>query len=157
MYWKQVDVLLKQIKCCSLQILLTSVYFYFAYIQKQLPEVFCNKGVSQNSQQNTCARASCLVQASAWNFINKQTIAQVFFDEFCKNFKNAFFIEYLPWLLLHIYKKVNFSHLDQGMMLFIFRNLNILLQINNLVSLKQVNTLVVPTENSYDTLLMTFV
>lgn len=42
------------------------------------------------------------------------------------------------------------------MMLIIFRNLNILLQINNPVSLKQVSTLVVPTENSYYTLLMTF-
>ena len=49
--------------------------------------------ISQNSQENTCARVSFLIQlqASAWNFIKKEVLAQVFSCEFCENFKNSFF------------------------------------------------------------------
>ena len=37
---------------------------------------------------------------AADNFIKKETLAQVFSCEFCKIFKNTFFIEHLRWLLL---------------------------------------------------------
>ena len=40
--------------------------------------------ISQNSQQNTCARPE------ASNFIKKETLAQVFSCEFCKISKNTF-------------------------------------------------------------------
>ena len=48
--------------------------------------------ISQNSQGNTCARVSFLVklQASACNFIKKETRAQAFSCEFCENSKNTF-------------------------------------------------------------------
>ena len=52
--------------------------------KEQPPEVFLK--VSQNSQKNTCVRVqSC----------RPQTLAQMFFSEFCKMFKNNFFEEHL--------------------------------------------------------------
>ena len=36
------------------------------------------------------------------NFIKKDTLAQVFFWEFCEISKNTFFIEHLWWLLLWV-------------------------------------------------------
>ena len=52
--------------------------------------------ISQNSQENTCARVSFLIklQASAFNFIKKETLAQVFSSEFFEIFKNSFFTEH---------------------------------------------------------------
>ena len=41
--------------------------------------------ISQNSQENTCAR----------DFIKKETLTQVFTCEFCEISKNTFFTEYL--------------------------------------------------------------
>ena len=48
--------------------------------------------ISQNSQENTCARVSFLInlQASDCNFIKKETLAQVFSCEFCEISKNTF-------------------------------------------------------------------
>ena len=49
-------------------------------------EVFCKKvfkEISQNSQENTCARVSFF-------FINKETLAEVFSCEFCEISKNTF-------------------------------------------------------------------
>ena len=46
--------------------------------------MFCKKGVlriSQNSEENTCARMSFL---KACNFIKKETLAHVFLCEFCE-------------------------------------------------------------------------
>ena len=53
--------------------------------------------VSQNSQENTCARVSFLIklQAEACNFIKKETQAQVFSCEFCEISKNTFSTEQL--------------------------------------------------------------
>ena len=48
--------------------------------------------ISQNSQGNTCARVSLLI-----NFIKKNTLVQVFPCEFCEISKNTFFIEHLWW------------------------------------------------------------
>ena len=45
--------------------------------------------ISQNSQENTCARVSFL------NFIKKEALAQVFSCEFCEISKNTFFTEYI--------------------------------------------------------------
>ena len=54
--------------------------------------------VSQNSQENTCARASFLIklqaEAEACNFINNKTLAQVFTCEFCEISINTFFTEH---------------------------------------------------------------
>ena len=59
------------------------------------------KGVLRNfgkfTGKYTCARVSFSIklQASACNFIKKEALAQVFSCEFCKIFKNTFFIEHL--------------------------------------------------------------
>ena len=45
--------------------------------------------ISQNSEENTCARVS------ACNFIKKETLALVFSCEFCEISKNIFFTEHL--------------------------------------------------------------
>ena len=42
--------------------------------------------ISQNLQENTCARVSFLI-----NFIKKETLAQMFYCEFCEISKNTFF------------------------------------------------------------------
>ena len=52
--------------------------------------------ISQNSQENTFARASFLIklQAEAYNFIKRETLARVFFCEFCEISWNTFFTEH---------------------------------------------------------------
>ena len=47
--------------------------------------------ISQNSQDNTCARVSILIKSLFYNFIKKETPTQVFSCEFCEIFKNNFF------------------------------------------------------------------
>ena len=74
--------------------------------QKQVTEVFCKKmflEISQNSLENTCARASFLIklQAEACNFTKKETLAQVFSCEFYKISRNTFFTEHFGLLLLY--------------------------------------------------------
>ena len=44
--------------------------------------------MSQNSQENTCARVSCLIKL------------QVFSYKFCEIFMNTSFLEHIRWLLL---------------------------------------------------------
>ena len=57
--------------------------------------------ISQNSQEITCARDSSLIKVTscyrpeACNVIKKETLAQVFFCEFCKISQNTFFSEHL--------------------------------------------------------------
>ena len=53
--------------------------------------------ISQNLQENTRVWVSLLIklQASACNFIKKETLAQVFSNDFCEISKNAFFTEHL--------------------------------------------------------------
>ena len=46
--------------------------------------------ISQNSQENTCARVS-----ESCNFIKNETLAQVFSCKFCEISKNNFFTEHL--------------------------------------------------------------
>ena len=50
--------------------------------------------ISQNSQENICARVSFLIKL-ACNFIKKETLAQVFSCEFCEISKNTIFTEHL--------------------------------------------------------------
>ena len=49
--------------------------------------------ISQNSQENTCARVCFLtkLQASVWNFIKEETLALVFSCEFYEVSRNTFF------------------------------------------------------------------
>ena len=49
--------------------------------------------ISQNSQENTCARVSFLIKlhAETRNFNKKVTLEQVFSWKFCEIFKNTFF------------------------------------------------------------------
>ena len=68
----------------------------FLIIKSSLPEVFCKKlfwKILQNSPENICARVSFLIklQASACNFIKKETLAQVFSCEFYEISRNSFF------------------------------------------------------------------
>ena len=54
--------------------------------------VLCKKmflEISQNSQENTCARVSFLIK-----FIKKETVAQAFSCEFCEISKNNFLTEH---------------------------------------------------------------
>ena len=49
--------------------------------------------ISQNSQESTYSRVSFLIklQAKSCNFIEKETLEQVFSREFCEIFKNTLF------------------------------------------------------------------
>ena len=53
--------------------------------------------ISQNSQENTCARVSFLIklQGSGLQLFKKETLAQVFSCEFCEISKNTFFKKHL--------------------------------------------------------------
>ena len=46
--------------------------------------------ISQNSQENTCARVSFLMKLQAKAFVTKETLEQDFSCEFCEIFKNTF-------------------------------------------------------------------
>ena len=68
--------------------------------RSSLPDVLCQKGVLileilQNSQENTCARVSFLIE-----FIKKETLAQVLSCESWEFSNNIFCREHLRWLLL---------------------------------------------------------
>ena len=61
------------------------------------PEVFYKKiisEISQNSQENICARGSILIKLQALNFTKKETLAQVFSCEFCEISRNTSFTEH---------------------------------------------------------------
>ena len=49
--------------------------------------------ISQNSQENTCASLffNKVAGRQACNFVKKETLAQVFYCEFCEISKNDFF------------------------------------------------------------------
>ena len=51
--------------------------------------------ISQNSPENTCTRTSFLIKLQAYNFIEKETLVQMFSCEFCEISKNIFFAEHL--------------------------------------------------------------
>ena len=72
-------------------------------------------GISQNSQENTCARVSFLINFDTSNFINKKT--EVFSCDMCfpvnfvKFLRTPSYIEHLWWLILK--KRTLFSQYDQ--------------------------------------------
>ena len=77
-----------------------------------MKEVFLK--ISQNSQENTCARVSFLIklQIEACNFIKKEALAWVFSFELCELFKitsGGCFYGFTPRLLN---VKFRSSHLD---------------------------------------------
>ena len=45
--------------------------------------------ISQNSQENTCAKVSLLIKLQACNLIKTETLTQVFFYEFCEISKDT--------------------------------------------------------------------
>ena len=66
--------------------------------------------ILSNLQQDTCARVSFLIklQASAYNFIKTESLAQVFSCEFCEISKNSFFTEHLWVAAFELMKCQNF-------------------------------------------------
>ena len=60
---------------------------YPAQCRSSRPEVFCKKGVLRNFAKLTGRPEAC-------NLIKKETLAQVFFCEFCEIFKNTFLTEH---------------------------------------------------------------
>ena len=63
--------------------------------------------ISQNSQENNCARISFFPQV--FNFIKKRTLAQVFSCEFYEISQNTFSYRTPPWLLLHPLRFLKFQ------------------------------------------------
>ena len=66
--------------------------------------------VSQDSLENTSARASFLIKLQACKFIKKETLASVFSYEFCEISKNICFTEQLwatasEYFSPYVYKK----------------------------------------------------
>ena len=49
--------------------------------------------ISQNSQENTCAKVSLLIKLQACNLIKKETLTQVFFMNFAKFLRTPNFIK----------------------------------------------------------------
>ena len=77
--------------------------FNYARVTTPVINIIFSLEISQNSQENTCARDSFLIklQALASNFIKKESLAHVFSCEFCEISKSTcFFTEQLWWLLL---------------------------------------------------------
>ena len=63
--------------------------------------------ISQKSQENVCARASILIKLGC-SFIKIETLAQVFFHEFCEISKNTFFAEHV-WATASKYKEIFYA------------------------------------------------
>ena len=78
-------------------------------IQKQPPGVFYNKGVLRNfikfTGKHLCQSLILIkLQGEAYNFIKKETLAQLFPCEFCEIYKNTSF-QNTGRLLLDIHQK----------------------------------------------------
>ena len=75
-------------------------------VKKVILEIFAN------FIGNICARVSLLIklQASTYNFIKKETLAQVFSCNFCETFKNIFFTEHLRTTVSECFKLVDQSN-----------------------------------------------
>ena len=65
--------------------------------------------ISQNSQENNCARVSFLITMQACNLLKKEALAQVFSCEFCEIFKHNF-IYIKPLVTPSGQLTVEFSH-----------------------------------------------
>ena len=85
---------------CTLRLKLTRS----SYLRGSMKKMFLK--ILQNSQENTCVRVFFLIKLpQACNFINKETLAQVFSCKFCDISKNTFFTKHLweiaPGLQIH--------------------------------------------------------
>ena len=87
------------------------IFFREAVVQRcSVKKVFLE--ISQNSQENTCTRASFFTKRpEAWNFIKKETLAQVFSYEFYEISKNTF--SYRTHLVAaSVFKKSGFTYVS---------------------------------------------
>ena len=86
---------------------------------------------SQNSQKNTYATVSYLamLQASAYSFLKKETLIQVFSVSFCKDFKNTLFTVHVGATTSAISK-----HSNKTMVFFSFDSITFT-SFNNLIIL----------------------
>ena len=80
-------------------------YYVLSSARSSPPGVFCKKAILRNLAKFTgkrpCHRLFLIkLQASALQFIKKDSLAQLFSCEFCEISKNIFFTEQLRWLLL---------------------------------------------------------
>ena len=83
--------------------------------------------ISQNSQENTCARASFLIKPQACNFIKKETLPQVLSYEFCEISKNTFSYRTPPVAASatsHVYQNFTFTKKVAGKQLTAVRNMH---------------------------------
>ena len=72
-------------------------HYYYTIFKSSRPEVFCEKVVLKNFAKFT--RKHLCQSLFFWPAtLLKKTMAQVLWCEFCKSFKNTFFIEHLRWL-----------------------------------------------------------
>ena len=98
--------------------LLLYIYWRSRHQRCSIKKVFLK--ISQNSQENTCARVTFLIklQASACNFIKKATLAQVFSCEFCEILGTPFLNDISGQLFLFL------AYLDQPdlAIYYFFRN-----------------------------------
>ena len=78
--------------------------------------------ISQNSQENTCARVSFLIKLQTpGNFIKTETLALVFSCEFCEII-TIFFIEHISWLLFgYVFIWISSDTLESRLFFLIFR------------------------------------
>ena len=88
--------------------------------------MFCKKvplEISQISQENSCVRVSFLIklQIEAYNFIKKETLAQVFYCEFCKFSENTF--SYRTYLVAASGKDTNTWNNEANALLAFLNNL----------------------------------
>ena len=87
------------------------IFFREAVVQRcSVKKLFLE--ISQNSQENTCTRASFFTKRhEAWNFIKKETLAQVFSYEFYEISKNTFFYR-THLVAASVFKKSEFTYVS---------------------------------------------
>ena len=77
-----------------------SIKFFVFSFKSSRPEVFCEKlflEISQNSQENICARVSFLIRVT---FLKQILWHRYFPVSFLKFIRTPFLIEHLEWLFL---------------------------------------------------------
>ena len=83
----------------SSAILENSIYYVGFVVPEAVAQICLVRKVfseiSQNSQEDTFAGVAFLIK-----FFKKETLAQVFYSEFCEISKSTFLTEHLRWLLL---------------------------------------------------------
>ena len=81
--------------CCTVCcIIFCNVVFSSAAVVQRCSVKKVLLEISQNSQENPCARVSFLIKLQAWGL--KETLALVFSCEFCEISKNTFFYKTPP-------------------------------------------------------------